>query len=165
MTLMDTAELLGNFGEFFGAILVGASLFYLAIQIRHNANSTDEANMRAEVERIASFGTFTAGTPGFMELFLKAQNAETITHVEWAIYSTHMYTMFCQFRLEFQLHKRHPDANPNYASGESVNMGYLFKPGGRAWWKSQKELLLGEGDFVEYVDALLAEYDREKRIE
>ena len=101
--MIEIAELLGNFGEFFGAILVGASLFYLAVQIRHNAKSTDEANMRAEVERISSFGQFTAGTPGFMEIFLKAQKGETITHVEWAMYSTHMFTMFSEFRLEYQL--------------------------------------------------------------
>ena len=102
MTLIEIAELLGNFGEFFGAILVGASLFYLAVQIRHNAKSTDEANMRAEVERISSFGQFSAGTPGFMEIFLKAQKGETITHIEWARYSTHMFTMFSEFRLEYQ---------------------------------------------------------------
>ncbi len=35
MTLMDTAQLLGNFGEFFGAIAVVGTLAYLAVQVRH----------------------------------------------------------------------------------------------------------------------------------
>lgn len=164
MTLIEIAELLGNFGEFFGAILVGVSLFYLALQIRHNAKSTDEANMRAEVERIASFGQFTAGTPGFMEIFLKAQKGETITHVEWAMYSTHMFTMFSEFRLEYQLHQRRPDANPNYAAHEHLNMGYVFKPGGRTWWDCQKKDLFGEGEFVQHVDELLSDHDHLQRI-
>ena len=38
MDFMFTAELLGNFGEFFGAIAVVATLFYLARQIRQNSN-------------------------------------------------------------------------------------------------------------------------------
>ncbi len=160
MTLLQTAELLGNFGEFIGAILVGASLFYLAVQIHYNTNSTDEANMRAEVERVASFGQFTAGTPGFMEIFLKAQKGETITHVEWAKYSTHMFTMFIEFRLEYRLHQRRPNANPNYTAHERINLGYLFKAGGRDWWESQKRELFGEGDFVQHVDELLANHDR-----
>ena len=36
MTLMETAQLLGNFGEFFGAIAVVATLIYLAIQVRQS---------------------------------------------------------------------------------------------------------------------------------
>ncbi|MGI9264479.1 MAG: hypothetical protein ACR2QU_06100 [Gammaproteobacteria bacterium] len=36
MTLMETAQLLGNFGEFFGAIAVVTTLGYLAIQIRQS---------------------------------------------------------------------------------------------------------------------------------
>ncbi len=40
MTLMETAQLLGNFGEFFGAVAVVATLAYLAVQIRQNKDAT-----------------------------------------------------------------------------------------------------------------------------
>ena len=43
MDLLETAQLLGNFGEFIGAIAVVATLFYLAIQVRHSKAAT-EAN-------------------------------------------------------------------------------------------------------------------------
>ena len=36
MDLMSTAQLLGNFGEFVGAIAVVATLIYLSVQIRQN---------------------------------------------------------------------------------------------------------------------------------
>ena len=36
MTLMDMAQLLGNFGEFVGAIAVVVTLVYLSVQIRQN---------------------------------------------------------------------------------------------------------------------------------
>ena len=46
MDLMSTAQLLGNFGEFVGAIAVVATLFYLAVQVRHSKDAT-EANTLA----------------------------------------------------------------------------------------------------------------------
>jgi len=39
MTLMDTAQLLGNVGEFIGAIVIVITLIYLALQIRQNTNA------------------------------------------------------------------------------------------------------------------------------
>ncbi len=40
MTLTDTAQLMGNFGEFFGAIAVVATLGYLVMQIRQASRAT-----------------------------------------------------------------------------------------------------------------------------
>jgi hypothetical protein len=40
------AQLLGNYGEFVGAIAVVATLFYLALQVRHSKEAT-EANTRS----------------------------------------------------------------------------------------------------------------------
>lgn len=41
MDLMSTAQLLGNFGEFVGAIAVVGSLIYLAIQVKHAKSATE----------------------------------------------------------------------------------------------------------------------------
>ena len=46
MTLMETAQLLGNFGEFVGAIGVVGTLVYLAVQIRQSKEALD-ANTRS----------------------------------------------------------------------------------------------------------------------
>ncbi len=45
MTITELAQLLGNFGEFVGAIAVVATLVYLAIQVRHSKDAM-EANTR-----------------------------------------------------------------------------------------------------------------------
>ncbi len=42
MTLMETAQLLGNFGEFVGAFAVVLTLFYLAIQVKNAKEATDQ---------------------------------------------------------------------------------------------------------------------------
>ena len=51
---MSTAQLLGNIGEFVGAIAVVVTLGYLAVQVRHGREAT-EANTRsvAQSERVA----------------------------------------------------------------------------------------------------------------
>jgi len=54
MILMETTQLLGNLGEFFGAIAVVATLFYLAVQVRHTKEATN-ANTKTleESQKIA----------------------------------------------------------------------------------------------------------------
>ena len=47
MTLMEIAQMLGSFGEFFGSIAVVATLGYLAVQIRQNTRSMDETRRLA----------------------------------------------------------------------------------------------------------------------
>ena len=41
MTLMETAQLLGNFGEFVGAFAVVGTLVYLALQVKQSKESMD----------------------------------------------------------------------------------------------------------------------------
>jgi hypothetical protein len=160
IALVEWSEILGNFGEFIGALLVGASLVYLAVQVRHNTNSSDEANMRAEAERIAGFCALTVSTPGFMEIFLKAQNGEELTQVERMKFNSHMFGMFIEYRLEYYLYKRRPSSNLSFATNNRNNISYLLNPGGRGWWEHQKQWLGGaEDDFVKHVDRALAESD------
>ena len=41
MSLMETSQLLGNLGEFVGAIAVVVTLVYLAVQVRHSREATE----------------------------------------------------------------------------------------------------------------------------
>jgi hypothetical protein len=47
MTLMDTAQLLGNLGDFVGAIVVTATLIYLAVQVRQNTKALQAQSRQA----------------------------------------------------------------------------------------------------------------------
>ena len=51
MTLMETAQLLGNFGEFVGAFAVVGTLVYLAVQVGHSRKSLDENTLALEENR------------------------------------------------------------------------------------------------------------------
>ena len=53
------AQLLGNYGEFVGAVAVVITLIYLAIQVRHSKEATEA--------KLALRGTDCAGTRGFQK--------------------------------------------------------------------------------------------------
>ena len=55
MDLITAAQLLGNFGEFFGAIAVVATLIYLGIQIRQGNSATQAASRDAAMAHTLSF--------------------------------------------------------------------------------------------------------------
>jgi hypothetical protein len=54
MDLMDTAQLLGNFGEFVGAIAVVITLIYLAIQVRHSSQTVETNSQLLRVDANAT---------------------------------------------------------------------------------------------------------------
>jgi hypothetical protein len=58
MDIQGIAQLLGNFGEFFGAIAVVATLAYLAVQIRQNTNALRSASYEHWNEVSNSFYDF-----------------------------------------------------------------------------------------------------------
>jgi hypothetical protein len=51
MTLMETAQLLRNFGEFVGPFAVVGTLAYLAVQVGHSGKSLDENTRALEQNR------------------------------------------------------------------------------------------------------------------
>jgi len=60
MDLMSTSQLLGNFGEFFGAIAVVVTLIYLAGQLRQNTKALRSASYEHWNEISSSFTDFYA---------------------------------------------------------------------------------------------------------
>ena len=57
MTLMETAQVLGNFGEFLGAIAVVLTLAYLTIQVRQNTQAIRFQTGRQSAHLISDLGT------------------------------------------------------------------------------------------------------------
>lgn len=55
MDFMNTAQLLGNIGEFVGAIAVVVTLIYLAAQVRHGREATDANTRSLELQSYQSW--------------------------------------------------------------------------------------------------------------
>ena len=76
MNLMDTAQLLGNFGEFVGAIAVVATLGYLAVQIRQNTRSNYVSRQIAAQEQLSQMHEQIMGNGELAELVARCRNPE-----------------------------------------------------------------------------------------
>ena len=78
MTLMEAAQLLGNFGEFFGAIAVVITLVYLAREIRNSRNATIASSVLAMSEQTHRTLLADRDSPYMAQLVSKAKSGEAL---------------------------------------------------------------------------------------
>ncbi len=83
MELQATAQLLGNFGEFIGAIAVVATLGYVAVQIRQNthqarvnAMSLEASTYQSLMAHIIDLNRGLAADPQLSDILTKARDGE-----------------------------------------------------------------------------------------
>lgn len=67
MDLMQTVELLGNFGEFVGAIAIIITLVYLAVQIRQTGESTSAATVSAFMQSYSAASSASLSDGAYTE--------------------------------------------------------------------------------------------------
>jgi hypothetical protein len=70
MTLMETAQLLGNLGEFVGAIAVVATLAYLTLQVRQNSKIVEATVSNAITRSRNELNVAIATNPDLSETLL-----------------------------------------------------------------------------------------------
>ena len=73
MSTLEFSQLLGNYGEFFGAILLFGTLIYLAIQVRHNTNSV----------RSNAFSEWCASSDGIIGPIITSERLDHILRLGW----------------------------------------------------------------------------------
>jgi len=71
MDLMSISSLLGNIGEFIGAIAVVATLGYLVVQIRQNTAAITSQTYEGVMAGFNEVNTVVADNPGLAAVFLK----------------------------------------------------------------------------------------------
>lgn len=114
MGLVEWSAVLGNAGEFFGAIAVFATLFYLARQIRHSSAAQDRANQLAQSESVTSSNALfietwaqLASDRELAEIYQKAfsdqalDEIDTVRYVAFAnVYLSWLEVLYTQARVE-----------------------------------------------------------------
>lgn len=103
MDLMSTAQLLGNFGEFIGAIAVVVTLIYLTLQVRQGKKSLD-ANTKSldSARRISLAQVYQNRTQLMQEHLLKVQDSEHMPAVLAKFYSEGLEGLTAEERIRFQ---------------------------------------------------------------
>jgi len=141
MAIMDHqafAQLLGNHGEFVGALGVVASLVYLGIQMRQNTIATERANAR----QIASDHSQTLRS--FMEGELAEiisrghQDLDTLTPVEkhrWDLAMSSWLEIIEQAYADSKLGAIPQDLLEEYRNRLSL---VVDTSGGRKWWAQNR---------------------------
>ena len=135
MTLMDMAQLLGNFGEFFGAIVVVASLIYVGKQVRDSA---------AQIRINTTTTTASLIEDAFAPLYTTKENQdvwhngiakpEDLPEDEYRRFDMLMFRMFYSYQVCVVQYDEGV-INDDQFNATSYYFRNLYRtPGGRRWW-------------------------------
>ena len=135
MDLMSTAQLLGNFGEFFGAIAVVATLIYLAVQIRQNTRVARIATLQQWVTTVGTVNTAISQSGDLSRIYRAGvEDPKSLEPHERTQFNTYLFQLFNTYEsLFFQAEQGAIDQIFFEAKMETMRAN-LANPGVRGWW-------------------------------
>ena len=153
MDLVSTAQLLGNFGDFVGAIAVVATLIYLSVQLKQTASSIKSS--------VATIGTGTypqvwqlpIDKPELADMLQRGNQAtENLSDNEFLRYSFFYGTVFRSFEQYFILHELGALSDDQWAAFKHP-LGLVMKERGvkEIWPEFRRNCVPG---FIALVDRL-----------
>ena len=157
MDLIDTAQLLGNFGEFFGAIAVVVTLAYLAVQIRQGTSATEAASRDAAMAHTLSFFQQSLDNQVIARAIHKRRAGEPIDEFEKDQLLRYQSYNFKVFE---NIHTHHeqgviPDDEWEYFRG-IMKLVLTVDEEAVTLFESSRNTGLWKGNFLREIDALLS---------
>ncbi len=147
MTVIELSQVLGNFGEFFGAIAVVATLIYLATQIRQNTKVA-RANMSKDL--------FLTSRSAIWDMAINPDLAKLHGQVRGLMDSgdprlrNFLSSFFRLFEIAFTLHREGLLDDGIYQSYDAMIREYTTSPYFDAYWEQSRALFQPEfGSYVE----------------
>jgi len=134
------AQLLGNYGEFVGAVGVVITLGYLAVQIKQNRIQTQSQIEQSLYEQWQTPAKIMADSPQLADLFCRGQKSRSaLTEAEQL-----QFDMFCSLGINtvefaFRL-SEDADTDPDGPTWLSIAVFFLDSPGGREFWHDRRDL-------------------------
>jgi hypothetical protein len=159
------AQLLGNYGEFAGAIAVVVTLGYLAAQIKQNTRSQEE-NRKAVVAQsareidlfLAHFHLEIARDPELKRIASASldENLDVSSRSEMEEYET--YCLAQAMMQALQASYRHAQLDLSEENQQLYHLGaakgnLVLFPAWKLFWENQREAFLLEPGFMEAVDS------------
>ena len=150
MDLMSTAQLLGNLGEFVGAIAVVVTLVYLSLQIRQSNLASQTTAIQGFFDSWDSVGDVDRD---FIPIMRKGytEQWQEISKDERA--ELHLYWMnyLAKLHMGYRLYVRKVLDQPSYIGFEDFLVSALKSPALRGWWGEHGEVF--PPDFRERLNA------------
>ena len=151
------AQLLGNYGEFFGAIAVVATLFYLALQIRQNSRATQMSNSHALNEATRAWWAKLSDNSELSSIWRRGlMDLSMLTPEETLRFSTVMQQLMS---LMEELHYAESSNEVRGWVGEAIKTGapeIMGLPGFKSWFEERGHWLAPE--FRGVVEEMMSDH-------
>ena len=164
MDFVTTSQILGNVGEFVGAIAVVVTLTYLAVQVRHNKEATDtntrmiRANSAKEVYvGWSEFCLELSSHPDrvlFDKLFKPDTDYSQLNHEEQVTVGYYARAVVERFASEHALYEGGILASDVYGELSRFCAGFIAAPGIADWWKAEQEQPIYSRQFVAHIRSI-----------
>jgi hypothetical protein len=105
MDLVTTAQLLGNFGEFFGAIAVVVTLIYLAGQLRQNTSALRSSTYESWNQATSSWAEYAATHATVIAAIEEKSDWDTLSNEERLVYSGFVMKTFYTIEAAYLHHR------------------------------------------------------------
>ncbi len=166
------AQLLGNYGEFVGAIAVVGTLAYLSVQVRHGRQSIDANTQSLDVQnRATRIEALTAVSEGFRHFRSVIRDHPEMASI-WVKGGQNLGDLDADERLRFDmllidmfwawsmlwLYQQQQSIDTELASLSLKNLTLYARPGVREWWRTSGHRSEYPSEFSEIVDKVLADY-------
>lgn len=157
MDIRTTAELLGNFGEFFGSIAVVGSLLFVGLEIRRTRRQSVVDGAQDRLDAWNAFTVLLLSNPDVREIFFRGildmnslKEDERLTFNQVMIFRQTILA-----RMVTRGKKLHDRESLEVARGL---LGDIFdEPGAVQWWREYKSRWRLE--FRDFVDEILSEHE------
>ena len=162
MSLIETTQLLGNLGEFVGAIAVVVTLAYLAVQVRHGREATEINTNQLKGEAIREINNTEQSlvqsvqdNPELFSIVMRSSfDWNSIGAKEQARAHLYFYSYTRWLETCWNLCEQKALDKKIYDSRELFIVGIIGNPkGGRIWWDMWKALY--DPDFAAHLDQTL----------
>ncbi len=154
MTLMESAQLLGNFGEFVGAIAVVLTLIYLTTQIRQNTTALRSAAAQDVQHNFAGWYSSVQAEPSLLSISAKGMtDLPSLSETEKQQFIAH-FMVFCSHIQDAFYKWQEGSLSPELWRGwEYVSMQLFLSPGGKDFW-DERDFMFADA-FQTYVNDVI----------
>ncbi len=154
MSLMDGAQLLGNLGEFIGAIVIVATLIYLAMQVRQNSQHLAAQSRYNYYKGRTDLTLAVAQSGEIAEIMSKARTGEALSSAETMRVGYLQSAIFAFWEYEFREYEDGQIAEEEF---NPAGKRAVFERAPDLWhsaWNQHK--VTAPRRFVEYINQKVA---------
>lgn len=148
MTLLESAQIIGNFSALIGAIAVLATLAYLSMQVKQAGKATNLALLESARAERREFFTSMRDSPYIPEILNKFREGKILTPVEQARLGYHVSVVW---GLAFSDWLKEQSGEPSELHSTGFLDAAIVFPGSSQWWRIHGTQVFPD-KFVQHVN-------------